>query len=219
MKKESYIIIVAAIVVSLWISTQPVQADLVNGEFINNLNPWIVAPDGPVMWVDEDLDGDGGAFFIQDAAGVLSDSTLSQGFQLDPLSLTLSFDFLMDVVWTNGNGGETDTFTVSLLDASDAPLINVSGQQYFYSFNSNYTEDLATGVVVTGNTVSLDVSGLVSQDVTLKFNLHHEYGDSQDTTVLLDNVAVSVIPAPGAVLLGSIGLSLSGWKLRKRRTL
>lgn len=44
-------------------------------------------------------------------------------------------------------------------------------------------------------------------------NLEGEHGDGQLTGV------GSVVPAPGAIVLGSIGLSFSGWLLRRRRML
>ena len=35
----------------------------------------------------------------------------------------------------------------------------------------------------------------------------------------IDNVSLNVIPVPGAVILGSLGLGFAGWKLRKRKEL
>lgn len=51
-------------------------------------------------------------------------------------------------------------------------------------------------------------------DVELTF----EGAGGDNIGMLLDNVAVSVVPAPGAFLLGSLGAGLVGW-LRKRKSL
>ena len=36
--------------------------------------------------------------------------------------------------------------------------------------------------------------------------------------IYIDDVKLSVIPAPGAFILGTLGLSFAGWKLRRRKT-
>jgi len=227
MIKKSCFTSIFAGFVALLVLAESAGADLANGEFIDDLSPWIVSPlivggDNGVVWIDGDADGDGEAKFIPDLADSPSwdDSTLSQIFTLDPQSLTLSFDFRMGTV-----GDETDIFTASLLDTTvlENPLVFVSGETYFYYFDSVAFENKATEVFVSVidniRTVSLDVSTWASEEVKLVFNLEHDYTEAVDTEVYLDNVGVSLVPVPGALVLGSIGLSLAGCWLGKRRTL
>jgi hypothetical protein len=125
--------------------------------------------------------------------------------------MTLSFDLTMET-----GEGETDVFTASLLNPlTNAPLISLSGKNYFFSLSSNgvIEDDLVT---VTGDTYGLDVFGITVSNVKIVFDLAHEY-DETDTYAFLDNVNVSLIPAPGAFVLGSIGIAFVSW-LRRRRT-
>jgi hypothetical protein len=61
-------------------------------------------------------------------------------------------------------------------------------------------------------TETLMVSGPTT--VTLSF----EGSGGDNVGMLLDNVAVNVIPAPGALMLGGLGVGIAGW-LRRRRML
>ncbi len=159
-------------------------------------------------------DGGGYALFEEDPFDL--SSTLSQGFTIPTLALELSFDVVMSAV----PGGAfdpfawADTFTASLYDSGDNPLFaNPLGiDEFFYLDNTGFVDTTGT---ITGNTVSLDVSSLVGQDVLLVFDL---WGgdDGWLTSVSLDNVNVSVIPAPGALLLAGIGTALVGFLRRSR---
>ncbi len=182
---------------------------LQNGDFSNGLEGWDVEF-GTVT------DGGGFAYFQEDDWD--ASSTLSQTFTLPDLALELSFDVWMESV----PGGPDDPwawpdeFTASLLDPDtfDPLIANPGYTEFFYLDNTGVVETVATYV---GNTVTLDVSGLAGQNVFLAFDLWGGY-DGMNTTVGVDNVSVSVIPAPGALLLAGIGTCIVG-KLRRMKKL
>ena len=105
------------------------------------------------------------------------------------------------------------------------PLIsNEPGIDEFFYIDSGYLDDptdpnvMKTVGAFDGKTVTLDVSGFkANQDAYLLFNLYTE-DEGLVTTIELDNVNISLIPAPGALVLGGIGLGCVTW-LRRRRTL
>ena len=79
------------------------------------------------------------------------------------------------------------------------------------------------GSGVYSGTVSIDVTSFAGWDTLLAFDVLHgldpDYNtDGMDTTVALDFVNISVIPAPGALLLGSIGIGCISY-LRRRKTI
>ena len=205
MNKPSNLMLIVAGVLSFWVLTQPVLADLYNGDFSENLDGWTV-DEGVVDWSSP-----GVAKFSPDNDNEPIYSTLSQQFELNELALTLSFDFVMNVV--GPPNGESDIFMALLLDEAESPVSPMDPAEekwHFYEMEAS-DEGSFSGMY------TLDVWDLRGQEVELIFSLKHDYGDFLETTVLLDKVSVSLVPAPGAVLLGSIGLSCVGWKLRKRQ--
>jgi hypothetical protein len=181
---------------------------LQNADFSAGLSNWTVEY-GTVT------DGGGFALFEEDLFDL--SSTLSQVFTIPTLALELSFDVVMASVPGEEHETWPDAFTASLLDPGTLdPLIFNPGYTEFY-----YLDNLGNEVTVAsvmGNKVMLDVSGLAGQDVFLSFDLWGGL-DGMQTTVGIDNVNVSVIPAPGALLLALIGTGLLGiigrWRVGK----
>jgi hypothetical protein len=213
-------IILTSIVISaafLFASTHSLQAGLTNGDFPTDLTGWTIAgrvEQGPWPWPWPNGSANGSARLAPDEEEGFLHSTLSQVFKMDAGSQTLSFDLTMET-----GGGETDVFTAYLLNPiTSSPLISIVGKDYFFSLSSD--GDIEDELVsVTGDTIWLDVSGLATgSDVKIVFDLAHDYGDGVDTYAFLDNVNVSLTPAPCAFVLGSIGVGFVAW-LRRRRTL
>lgn len=178
-----------------------VLADLAieNGDFSAGLSGWSVDPFG-----GEVVDDGGYALFVEDPDLMLS--SLSQEFTIPALALELSFDVQMFAV----PGGFTDPFAwpdafiASLLDpVTFDPLVsNPVVDDFYYLDNTGLEETVGT---VSGNTVSLDISSLADMDAYLVFDLWGS-DDGLLTSVRLDNVEISLVPAPGALLLGLIGM-------------
>jgi len=182
---------------------------LQNGDFSAGLSNWTVEY-GSVT--------DGGGYALFQEHPVDYSSTLSQGFTIPALALDLCFDVMMsyEAGGPYDQFAPPDAFLGSLYDSDGNPLFaNPLGVDEFYYLDNTSIVD-TTGTLI-GNTVRLDVSSLAGQDVLLVFDLWSSY-DGMTTTVNLDNVNITVIPAPGALLLGLIGTGLFGL-LRKSKTM
>ncbi len=176
---------------------------------------------------------DGGGIAMFDVIDFFDESQLEQTFTLLTPANALSFEFNLSSV----PGGSLDVFgldvfQVTLFDAFGDVLFPISsgvfGDPRFYGFDSSgnefkssqaTVENFAIGAEVWKR-VSLDISSLVSQQLTLEFLLLGD-DDSRSTTVLLDNVVVSqataAVPEPATIaiwaFLGTATLGLG----RKRK--
>ncbi len=114
--------------------------------------------------------------------------TTTTSLYLDAGAYTLSFDLAGN---HRNNASETVTVEVSLGAFSQPYSLG-----RFDPFTT-YTEN-----------VNIDTAGY--------YNLSFVGSGGDNVGMLLDNVSLAVVPVPGAVLLGMLGLSVAGARLRKR---
>jgi len=182
----------------------PILDELTNGTFDSDLTSWTYSIG--VGWYS------GHAVLVEHDNG--ETSLLSQDFFLPEGAQELSFEINFTV---EGEGfPDTDVFTASLLP----------GYSDFYYWDSDVGDLYDTADVMVADigdgwqrVTLLDVSSLAGTNVTLAFSLLSDTTDNLITSVDLDNVKISttVVPAPGAIVLGFIGTGLVGVFSRRKK--
>ncbi len=190
-------------------------AGLQNGDFSLGLDGWdydVVTIVGGVAVMGEDPDW---LAYLEQEFTIIPDHAVSLSFEYKP-----SFEAL-----------GSESFTASLLDAtSSLPLVSSTTEYFAHDWYDDsddsfdvdeVTMDSAVTVADLGvgwTEVTLDLtslSGATPTQVLLAFD-YLGFDVSYGGKIEIDNV--TYVPVPGAVVLGAIGLSFTGWRLRRRRT-
>lgn len=132
-----------------------------------------------------------------DFAEPVSFAMLSQSFDVPigvPIELSFQYRYPFDPL------AETDLFW-AFLDGDSDPF---------------FTADTSMGPQVDDFRTFTHTFSSSQTQRTLTFQLTGE-DDGFESYLEIDDVTCAVVPVPGAAVLGSLGLSYAGWRLRRRR--
>ncbi len=135
--------------------------------------------------------------------------------------MVIAASVYLDMDGSSGVAGTISTSTSLNLAAGTYTLsFDLAGNQ-----RSNAAESVAVTLGAFSETFSLnrmDPFTTYTRTFTVSdgtYNLSFAgSGGGDNVGMLLDNVNVSVVPVPGAFLLGSLGLGFAAWRLKRRKT-
>lgn len=126
--------------------------------------------------------------------------TVPQNLSASPVSATISFG--QDYNYLGFFWGSIDNYNTITFYNDGAQVASYTGDDFINPDN------------LTGNQTAVETNKYVNFFMTNSFDAIKLTSTSY--AFELDNLAVSVVPVPGAVLLGFLGLGAAGMRLRKR---
>jgi len=174
--------------------------------------------------------------FLDVDAGWSNDTRFDFSSAINNAGGTHNRDFIFNAGFYNdatGPGAGTDRFVISASNNSQpgsafaknpdkAPVaIDTSGwytfEHHFYDNGGVLAVDMNIYDASQAPVNSWTLSSAADLIAGIGGNRYGWFDCNQFGALAIDNSALSVVPVPGAVLLGGLGLSLASWRLRRRQ--